>query len=113
MPDDQNAFVLYAKAISKAQRDRSIENRLLSAPYAWPAATDAEALDYLKRNAESRRDRGTFIIYSPRRSKITYLSPEQIRTRRSDERDSESIHSKSVRNGRCVQNFDDLQTDQR
>lgn len=53
VPDEQNAFVLYAKANAKAQRDSVTERRLLNAPYAWPAATDAEGLAFIKSNEEA------------------------------------------------------------
>ncbi len=53
VPGDRNAFTLWKEASARAYRKPGIETRLLTAPYPWPAPTDAEALDYLARNAEA------------------------------------------------------------
>jgi hypothetical protein len=53
VPDEQNAFVLYAKASAKAHRDSAIEKRLLGGTYAWPAAADTEGIAFLAANEEA------------------------------------------------------------
>jgi hypothetical protein len=53
LPDDQNAFVFYKQANDKARRDRTIEFRLLNAPYAYPPPSDAEARTFLADNTEA------------------------------------------------------------
>jgi hypothetical protein len=53
VPEDENAFVLYREAKAKSRRSEGIERRIFNTPYAWPARTDTEALDYLAHNADA------------------------------------------------------------
>jgi hypothetical protein len=53
VPDESNAFVLYAKASAHARRNWGIERRLGNFPYAWPKPTDSEGLAYMAENADA------------------------------------------------------------
>jgi hypothetical protein len=74
--DVRNAFVLYKEASEKAKRDEAMERRLSAGSYAWPAATDKEALAYLAANAEAlatwrRGSERPDALYTPLRE-LTY-----------------------------------------
>jgi hypothetical protein len=53
IPDDRNAFTLFAQAAAKARFSDFIERRYVSGAYKWPVPDDPELVAYMDANAEA------------------------------------------------------------